>query len=183
MRTVSRRSSKQAVISIDEGSLTSFPDPPGSPPDGEGQSTKSLLDGLLGESDDDLFHENNDHDIMDPQGLSAAPDSALNAVIEANGAANLVRRLAQALAERDAHITALRRLAEEYHAPPNEISDTLSRSSRSTIRRLALDTAASESGISVENGYTKHISPKKPRRSAPSSILGLFGGFKRTQEA
>lgn len=177
-RSLSRRSSKQAVISVDERSLTSFPDPPASPKDG-GQSTKSLLDGLLDASNEDLFNENEEHDIMDPQSLSAAPESALNAVVEANGAANLVRRLAQALAERDAHVTALRRLAEEYHAPQSEIFDTLSRSSRSTSRRQDLAAAVSETTTSMGNESSKPAyRPKQPR----SSVMSLFGGHKRSQD-
>lgn len=80
----------------------------------------------------------------DPQSLSAASYDVLQNVIEHQGAVNLVRRLATLLAERDAHITALMRLAEEYNVPKDDILATASRVKRAEEMRLALRTAAHE---------------------------------------
>lgn len=92
-----------------------------------------------------MFDESNSFDLTtDPQSLSAAPSDVLQAVVDHQGTVFLTRRLATLLAERDAHITALTRLAEEYKIPKGRIDQAASRARQGEERRLALSTAADE---------------------------------------
>lgn len=90
-----------------------------------------------------MFDENAAFDNSSPQALSAAQPAVLQSIIDHHGAADLVRRLSTLLAERDAHITALTRLAEEFDVPKARIADTASRVKQQERRRLSL-AAASE---------------------------------------
>jgi len=144
MGDLSRRSSRQVLLSDDDRSLTSFPDP-GATISAVGQSSNGRLHSLLDQTEPSMFDESQHLEMAaDPQSLSAASYDVLQDVIEHQGAVNLVRRLATFLAERDAHITALTRLAEEYEVPKDRISATASRVKRAEEMRLALHTAADE---------------------------------------
>ena len=91
-----------------------------------------------------MFDENNTIDASNPQSLSAAPVFVLQSIIDYHGAVELVQRLSAALAERDAHITALTRLAEEYKIPRERVVDTSSRVKQAERRRLSLATASED---------------------------------------
>jgi small G protein signaling modulator 3 len=130
------------MLSEDDRSLTSFPDP--STPSLQVTTPNEPLHRLLDVTGPSIFDDQTSHAAADPQSLSAAPPNVLQEVIDHQGAANLVRRLATLLAERDAHVTALTRLAEEYKVPSEKIRATASRVRQSEERRLALSTAADE---------------------------------------
>jgi len=74
-----------------------------------------------------MFDERPAVNADDPRALSAADNAVLQAVLDHHGAINLVKRLSETLAERDAHITALQRLCEEYKVPKERVSDAASR--------------------------------------------------------
>lgn len=143
MGEMSRKPSSQPVLNADDtSSLTSFPDPAApSPPD---QTPSQGLNGLLDRSGPTIFDEQHSETASDAHTLSSAPTEVLQSVIDHQGAVFLVRRLAKLLAERDAHITALTRLAEEYRIPAESVSATASRVKQAEQRRLALVTAADE---------------------------------------
>jgi len=143
MANLSRQCSRQPLLKPDDtSSLTSFPDPSASALLFE--TNHRPLDGLLDTSGPSIFDDESCQNASNAQNLSAAPSEVLQSVIDHQGAVYLVRRLARLLAERDAHITALTRLAEEYKIPSESIADTASRTKQTEQRRLALTTAANE---------------------------------------
>lgn len=79
---------------------------------------------------------------VDPQAISAAPTPVIQDIVDHHGAVNLVKRLATLLAERDAHITALKRLAEAYNAPADKIGQTATRARQTEDIRVSLTAAA-----------------------------------------
>lgn len=83
-------------------------------------------------------------DTTSPQALSAAPVPVLQTIIDHHGAVELIQRLSAALAERDAHITALTRLAQEWNVPEERIAETTSRVKQAERRRLSLAKAAED---------------------------------------
>ena len=91
-----------------------------------------------------MFDEEAAEKSTDPLTLSIAPADVLQSVLDHQGAVNLTRRLAALLAERDAHITALTRLAEEYKIPRQRVGDTALRVKQAEQRRVALGLAAEE---------------------------------------
>jgi hypothetical protein len=93
-----------------------------------------------------MFDENSAVDANDPQSLSVAPNGMLKELIDHHGAVELVKRLSTMLAQRDAHITALTRLAEEYKVPKQRIAETSSRAKQSERRRMSLATASEDLG-------------------------------------
>lgn len=170
----SRESSRAPILQIDDTtSLTSFPDPtaPDTPQDnGDPHTAKMPLDGLLDVSGPSMFDENK-LNLNDPQVLSAAPSHVLQGVIDHHGALQLVQRLSAMLAERDAHVTALTRLAQDYNAPPERISETASRIKQSERRRLSLAGAMSDNLLS-SNGTSSNYEGSvcwDPRQDASSS--------------
>lgn len=145
MGDLSRRSSRQPILRPDDSSsLTSFPDPSTSSLQEETSNNNQALYGLLDNSGPTLFDEQATVLPTDPQSISAAPSNVLQSVLDHQGAVHLTRRLATLLAERDAHITALIRLAEEYKIPKERVDDTASRVKQAEQRRLALSIAADE---------------------------------------
>lgn len=108
------------------------------------ESRKQPLQRLLDDDGPSMFDGNDTIDANNPQSLSAAPSSVVRTVIDHHGAVELVRRLSAALAERDAHITALIRLTEEYKIPQDRIADTASRVKQVERRRLSLAAASEE---------------------------------------
>lgn len=156
MGDLSRQTSRQPLLAEDSTSFTYFPDPSSSALSQGNGSTKQPLHDLLGGGEPSMFDENTSIDPNNPQALSAAPAHVLRNIIDHHGAAELVLRLSTLLAERDAHITALTRLAEEYKIPRQRISETASRVKQSERRRLSLATASEDlapsSGIGSESG-------------------------------
>ena len=144
MGELSRASSRQPLLQSDDtSSLTSFPDPSLSLE--ETDSNNAPLQTLLSAQGPSMFDESNNGTMaIDPQTLSAAPSETLRAVINHRGSEVLVRRLTTLLAQRDAHITALTRLAEEYNVPSQRIADASSLAKQAERRRISLANAAEE---------------------------------------
>lgn len=154
---LSRRSSRQPLLQADDStSLTSFPDPSASESPGETQTASQPLTTLLEHNGPSIFDEHRAIDANDPQSLSAAPSAVLQHVIDHHGAVELVRRLSTALAQRDAHITALRRLAEDYRIPGELIGAASTRAQQTEDRRLSLaqasETLQGSSGAQSDSG-------------------------------
>jgi hypothetical protein len=144
---LSRVSSRRHLLvsQDDTDSLTSFPDPaPGSPTTAYTPPTAEHLYGLLDTSEPTMFDERPAMNADDPRALSAADSAVLQGVIDHHGAINLVKRLSETLAERDAHITALQRLCEEYKVPKDRVNDAASRVKQSERRRLSLSAASED---------------------------------------
>lgn len=147
METLSRRSSKRPLLSAqdDTDSLTSFPDPaPGSPTTAHAPSMAENLNGLLDRSGPTMFDERPAVNADDPRALSAADSATLQGVLDHHGAINLVKRLSESLAQRDAHITALQRLCEEYKVPKERVTHAASRVRQAERRRLSLSAASED---------------------------------------
>ena len=145
--------------SIQTHSLTSFPNLSTDALSQDVEFVNEPLNGLLDRDGPSMFDESNALDSSDPQALSAAPANVLQNVIDHNGAAELVRRLSTMLAERDAHITALTRLAEEYKVPRSRIAETSSRVKQAERRRLSL-AAASEKTDGLMMGMLLRHGPR-----------------------
>ncbi|KAI6843598.1 hypothetical protein KC340_g1091 [Hortaea werneckii] len=146
MGDLSQKSNAQALLASDDtSSLTSFPDPStGSVPE---RPSSPDLNGLLDRSGPTIFDQQPSETTTDAHTLSSAPPHVLQSVIDHQGAVFLVRRLSTLLAERDAHITALTRLAEEYKIPQESIAATTCRVKQAEQTRLALVTAADEEHV------------------------------------
>lgn len=151
MATASRASSRRRRLAAqdDTDSLTSFPDPapgspPGSPTTAHAPTMAEHLNGLLDRSEPTMFDERPAVNADDPRALSAANRAVLQGVLDHHGAINLVKRLSESLAERDAHITALQRLCEEYKVPSDRVSDAASRVRQAERRRLSLSAASED---------------------------------------
>ena len=142
----SHKSNVQALLASDDASsLTSFPDLSiGSVPE---RPSSAGLNGLLDRSGPTIFDQQPSETTTDAHTLSSAPPHVLQSVIDHQGAVALVRRLSTLLAERDAHITALTRLAEEYKIPQESIAATTCRVRQAEQTRLALVTAADEEHV------------------------------------
>lgn len=102
------------------------------------------LNGLLDRSEPTMFDERPAVNADDPRALSAANSAVLQGVLDHHGAINLVKRLSESLAERDAHITALQRLCEEYKVPSERVADAGSRVRQAERRRLSLSAASED---------------------------------------
>lgn len=102
------------------------------------------LNGLLDRSEPTMFDERPAVNADDPRALSAANSAVLQGVLDHHGAINLVKRLSESLAERDAHITALQRLCEEYKVPSDRVADAASRVRQAERRRLSLSAASED---------------------------------------
>ena len=156
MGDLSRHSSRQASLEDNSASLTYFPDPSSSVLSRDYESTNQPLDDLLGGVGPSMFDENTTIDPSDPQTLSSAPTDVLRNLVDHHGAVELIRRLSTMLAERDAHITALTRLTEEYKVPRQRITEAASRVKQAERRRLSLASASEDlapsSGIGSESG-------------------------------
>ncbi len=155
MEGLSRETSRQPLLADDAASLTQFPNLFSSP-SRDYDSTSQPLHDLLEGSGPSIFDDNTAVDASDPQTLSAASTDVIRNIIDHHGAVELIKRLSAMLAERDAHITALTRLAEEYKIPRARINDTASRVKQSERRRLSLATASEDlapsSGLGSESG-------------------------------
>lgn len=147
MGELSRASSRRPMLAPqdDTDSLTSFPDPPpASPTTAPSPTMAEHMYGLLDRSEPTMFDERPAVNTDDPRALSAADSAVLQGVLDHHGAINLVKRLSEALAERDAHITALQRLCEEYKVPKDRITDAASRVKQAERRRLSLSAASED---------------------------------------
>lgn len=92
-----------------------------------------------------MFDEDNETtNPTNPQAISAASPEVLKSIVDYHGATELVRRFATLLAERDAHVTALKRLAEEFHVPRERIEGAGVRVRQAERRRLSLARAQEE---------------------------------------
>lgn len=157
MGELSRQSSRQPLVQADDTtSLTSFPDPSVSVLPEDTQTPNQPLTALLDQNGPSIFDENQNIDASDPQSLSAASSKTLQHVIDHHGAVELVKRLSTALAQRDAHITALRRLAEDYRIPNDLIIAASDRAKQAEHRRLSLaqasETLQVSSGTQSDSG-------------------------------
>ena len=157
MRDLSRQSSREALIPEEAASLTYFPDPSTNTKSIDHESLHQPLHGLLDGDGPSMFDENTANDATDPQTLSAASTEVLQNLIDHHGAVELIKRLSSMLAERDAHITALTRLAEEYKIPRQRISETASRAKQAERRRLSLITASEDLGPSSVIGSDSSV--------------------------
>jgi small G protein signaling modulator 3 len=144
MGELSRQSSRRPLIIDDSASFTSFPDPASTTPPTQDEPPKEPLQGLLDRAGPSMFDENGAIDANDPQNLSLASDAVLKDVIKHQGAVTIVKRLSTMLAERDAHVTALTRLAEEYKIPRQRVLDAGSRAKQAERRRQSLATASED---------------------------------------
>ncbi len=144
MDNLSRQSSRIPLVVEDTNSLTSFPDLSATVSNQEYEPAIEPLHGLLDRAGPSMFDENSSIDANDPQTLSAAPNAVLKNLIDHHGAVELVKRLSTILAERDAHITALTHLAEEYKVPRQRISEAAVRAKQAERRRLSLVTASED---------------------------------------
>lgn len=166
---LSRRPSRRPVIqppTATDSTLTSFPEPAPSSPSHSthsGDNHEPLTALLDRAGQPSMFDDGSAIDHSDPQALSAAPAWVLEGVVERVGAVDLVQRLAAALAERDAHVTALQRLCEEYGVPRERVADGASRVKQAERRRLSLAAAA------AEEAYV----PKAPDSEASQEPLSL----------
>jgi len=158
MVVLSRQSSRQSILQQEDTSkLTLFPNPEVTTATASSQGLENghgalgSLGTLLEATGPSIFDEQHAETASAPQTLSSAPPHVLQAVLDHRGAAALTRRLATLLAERDAHITALTRLAEEYKVPAERIADARSRAKQAERRRLSLATA-SEDAMPLGNG-------------------------------
>ncbi|KAK5165220.1 uncharacterized protein LTR77_009318 [Saxophila tyrrhenica] len=183
MGELSRQSSRRPLVLDDTASFTSFPDPSEASLPVE-EPSNVPLHGLLDRAGPSMFDENNAIDANDPQSLSAAPNPVLQNLIDHHGAVELVKRLSTMLAERDAHITALTRLAEEYKVPRQRISETASRAKQAERRRLSLATASEDLGppsvaesVTSDSGESRISKSTQNTAAAPAKgITKLFGG-------
>lgn len=168
MGELSRKASSRVLVVEDAASFTSFPDLSTSAPprtESESSSNEGLL-GLLDRNGPSMFDDTTAIDPGDPQTLSAAPRAVLKDLVDYHGAVDLVQRLSLMLAQRDAHITALTRLAEDYKVPRQRISDAASRAKQAERRRLSLATASEDLdppsavgsvGSVSRSGFTKYL--------------------------
>lgn len=163
------------------------------------------LNGLLDRSEPTMFDERPAVNADDPRALSAANSAVLQGVLDHHGAINLVKRLSESLAERDAHITALQRLCEEYKVPSDRVADTASRVRQAERRRLSLSAASEDlapsRGTQSESSVSHHATSLSSVTitddflqtvdSAPKSITvggtvrgitRLFGGVPRRRD-
>lgn len=171
METLSRVSSRRPLLAPqdDTESLTSFPDPaPGSPSTAHAPTMAEHLNGLLDRSEPTMFDERPAVNSDDPRALSAANSAVLQGVLDHHGAINLVKRLSESLAERDAHITALQRLCEEYKVPSDRVTDAASRVRQAERRRLSLSAASEDLAPSRGTQSESSVS-----RQITISVLGL----------
>ena len=179
MGKLSRQSSRQPLsINDDASSLTSFPDPASAAANDVSPAADAPLNSLLDRAGPSIFDERAAENIDLPQTLARAPKHVLETIVSHNGPVPLVRRLATLLAERDAHITALTRLAEEYKVPRERIEETTSRIKQAEQRRLALDEAMEDE---IETPQpSERLAPKSlpVEDAAPSGskLTRMFGG-------
>ncbi|KAK4494122.1 hypothetical protein PRZ48_014420 [Zasmidium cellare] len=204
---LSRRSSRAPPIQADDTtSLTSFPDPadsaspplqpqsnasepltdlPSTPDNTAPGASEPVLNGLL-DSGPSMFDEQ-DGPPSNPQSLSSASTETLRRIIDHRGAVELVRNLSALLAERDAHVTALTRLAQEWKIPANRIAETANRVKQAERRRLSLAAAASEELVTTNTSESSDSTMPEPVPDAGyGTIRGLtklFGGNGRRKEA
>lgn len=197
---LSRRSSRAPLIQADDAnSLTSFPDPADSAsPSLQPQTSASeplnelaaapgnaatdvsvpVLNGLL-DSGPSMFDEQ-DGPPSNPQSLSAASTESIRKIIDHRGAVELVRHLSALLAERDAHVSALTRLAQEYKIPANRIAETANRVKQAERRRLSLAAAASEDLAPTNTSESSDSNMPEPVPEFGSGTMRgltkLFGG-------
>ena len=197
MTELSRETSHQSSLPANEAtSLTYFPNLSSAALSNNYESATQPLHHLLEGSGPSMFDDSTALDASDPQTLSAASTDVIQSIIDHHGAVELIRRLSTMLAERDAHITALTRLAEDYKIPRSQIHETASRVKQAERRRLSLATASedlapspglgSESGVRHDIRYPQEIThdvqeSQLPERlqevpAAGKGITKLFGG-------
>ena len=162
MADLSRETSHQSSLPMDEAtSLTYFPNLSSGALSQDYESANQPLHDLLEGSGPSMFDDSTAIDASDPQNLSAASTDVIRNIIDHHGAIELIRRLSVMLAERDAHISALTRLAEEFKIPRSRINDTASRVKQAERRRLSLATAsedlATSSGLGSESGVRAEV--------------------------
>lgn len=172
-----------------EESLTSFPEPPTSPTLSHRSVAKhDALDSLLDQAGQpSMFDVTPSEDQITPQNLSASPQWVIENVVDRYGAPQLVQRLATALAERDAHISALQRLCEEFKIPQARIEQTVQRASQAEQRRLALAEAVAEENKNHQEIPRQSLLRTRTGSSQRSSsavsqsggLTKLFGGARK----
>ncbi|RMY95351.1 hypothetical protein D0861_00801 [Hortaea werneckii] len=182
MGDLSKQSNAQAPSASDDtSSLTSFPDPStGSVPE---RPSSAGLNGLLDRSGPTIFDQQPSETTTDAHTLSSAPPHVLQSVIDHQGAVFLVRRLSTLLAERDAHITALTRLAEEYKIPQESIAATTSRVKQAEQTRLALITAADEEHVAQMPSVSRLLEIHIPSTDSGGWAAALFSSSNKRHDS
>lgn len=200
---LSRRSSRQPLVPADDTtSLTSFPDPAESAspslqginepvvdadvPVSPGLAPVSEPLNALLDTGPSMF-DREDTEWTAPQNLSTGSTQTLQKIIDHRGAVELVRHLSSLLAERDAHVTALTSLAEEYKVPKERIAETASRAKQAERRRLSLAAAASEDLAPTNTSdSSESVGAQEPITDNFGTVRGLaklFGGGGKRRES
>ena len=138
--SVSPQSSSRLKTPQDDSHSSSLDPPSEAIPlnrESKGPTITALLDGH-GPS---MFDENQTLDVRNPQTLSAAPAPVIQQLVDHHGAVSLVKRLSTALAQRDAHITALLRLTEEFKISKDLVNEAASKAKQLEETRLSLAVA------------------------------------------
>ncbi|KAK5107599.1 hypothetical protein LTR62_000993 [Meristemomyces frigidus] len=181
MENISRKPSRHTLLvsSEDTNSLTSFPDPDVEQDTSLQGATAPLHDLLGGNGPSSIFDDAAREPLTEnPQTLSQCPSPVLRTIIDHHGAVALVRRLSRLLAERDAHITALTRLAEEYRIPRARVEETTERVRVAEERRVGLGVAAQEDGGFEAVARNAGVAPRSVAEVpfAGNKLARLFGG-------
>ncbi|PPJ50893.1 hypothetical protein CBER1_07588 [Cercospora berteroae] len=140
------------------------------------------LSELLDGSGHPSMFDTQELDLGNPQNLAIASKDSIQRVVRHRGAVELVRHLSRLLAERDAHVTALTRLAEEYKVPKERIAETADRVKQAEKRRRSLAKAASEELVQrngIVTSKAPSITEELPEAHGNATIRGLtrfFGG-------
>jgi hypothetical protein len=179
---LSRQGSRTPLLQADDAtSLTSFPDPSSSSPEIEPTTTTATtpsyepLNGLLDGTGPSMFDEHDASSIGNPQTLANAPADVIHRIIHQRGAVDLIRRLSALLAERDAHVTALTRLAEEHNIPSERISDATKRASQVQLRQLSLAAASEEEGATT--AAAPSMTSERSSSPVPSETASSFQNY------
>ncbi|CAK3930480.1 Hypothetical predicted protein [Lecanosticta acicola] len=126
-----------------------------------------------------------DDDDDDPQNLATCEENVLQRIIAHRGAMELVRNLSGLLAERDAQVTALRRLCEEVGVPDGKIAEAKGRVRR-LRRKGSLGEAAREEAQQRTGAAQQESLPLETTGNGNGTIRGLtrlFGGAGKRKDS
>lgn len=157
--------------------------------DGGGTVTASL-NGLLDTAGGPSMFDQSEGSAgdVDPQNLGACEDAVLERVIAHRGAVDLVRHLSGLLAERDALVTGLRRLCEEFEVPEERVVEAGRRSALAAKRRGELAEAAVDAEETGRRGSEGGV-PSLPiadlegRNGTIRGLTRLFGGTGKRKDS
>lgn len=157
---------------------------------GPGAAVTTSLNGLLDTAGGPSMFDQSEGAAgdVDPQNLGACEDDVLERVIAHRGAVELVRHLSGLLAERDALVTGLRRLCEEFEVPEERVVEAGRRSALAAKRRGELAEAAvdvDESGRQGSEGGVQSlpIADLEGRNGTIRGLTRLFGGTGKRKDS